>query len=133
MPASYRTDDGRFEVMRPLIECAERDIAAFAAELAFPIIPCKLCGSQEGCKRDAMTPLIDTLERDHPHVRAVMANALRNVGPATCSIATSSARGPSAPPRSARRRSRRGRVTPPPSRCSAAVACACCSYSQNAL
>ena len=30
MPASYRTDDGRFEVIRPLIECAEADIAAFA-------------------------------------------------------------------------------------------------------
>ncbi|HEV7556112.1 MAG TPA: tRNA 2-thiocytidine(32) synthetase TtcA, partial [Kofleriaceae bacterium] len=39
MPASYRTDDGRFEVIRPLIECGESEIAAFAAELAFPIIP----------------------------------------------------------------------------------------------
>src|SRR5690242_17511055 len=81
MPASYRTDDGRFEVIRPLIECAEADIAAFAAEQAFPIIPCNLCGSQEGLKRDAMTALLAQLERDHPHVRAVMANALRNVRP----------------------------------------------------
>ncbi len=81
MPASYRTDDGRFDVIRPLIECAERDIAALAGELAFSIIPCKLCGSQDGLKRDAMTSLIDTLERDHPHVRAVMLNALRNVRP----------------------------------------------------
>src|SRR5258706_11009926 len=46
MPASYRTDDGRFEVIRPLIECSERDIAAFAHAQAFPIIPCNLCGSQ---------------------------------------------------------------------------------------
>ncbi|HMG53325.1 MAG TPA: tRNA 2-thiocytidine(32) synthetase TtcA [Kofleriaceae bacterium] len=81
MPASYRTDDGRFEVIRPLIECAEADIAAFAAELAFPIIPCNLCGSQDGLKRDAMTRLLGELERDHPHVRAVMLNALRNVRP----------------------------------------------------
>ncbi len=81
MPASYRTDDGRFEVIRPLIECAEPDIAALAAELAFPIIPCNLCGSQEGLKRDAMTRLLADLERDHPNVRAVMANALRNVRP----------------------------------------------------
>lgn len=81
MPASYRTDDGRFEVIRPLVECAEKDIAAFAAELAFPIIPCNLCGSQDGLKRDAMTALVDALERDHPHVRAVMANALANVRP----------------------------------------------------
>jgi tRNA 2-thiocytidine biosynthesis protein TtcA len=81
MPASYRTDDGRFEVIRPLIECAERDIAELAASLAFPIIPCNLCGSQDGLKRDAMTSLLDQLEREHPHVRAVMANALRNVRP----------------------------------------------------
>jgi tRNA 2-thiocytidine biosynthesis protein TtcA len=81
MPASYRTDDGRFEVIRPLIECAEDEIASFAAAQAFPIIPCNLCGSQDGLKRDAMTALIAQLERDHPHVRAVMLNALRNVRP----------------------------------------------------
>lgn len=81
MPASYRTDDGRFQVIRPLIECAEADIAAYAAELAFPIIPCNLCGSQDGLKRDAMTALLAQLEQSNPHVRAVMANALRNVRP----------------------------------------------------
>jgi tRNA 2-thiocytidine biosynthesis protein TtcA len=81
MPASYRTDDGRFDVIRPLIECAERDIATLAGELAFPIIPCNLCGSQDNLKRDAMTTLLDQLERENPHVRAVMANALRNVRP----------------------------------------------------
>jgi tRNA 2-thiocytidine biosynthesis protein TtcA len=81
MPASYRTDDGRFEVIRPLIECAESEIAALAAELAFPIIPCNLCGSQEGLKRDAMTQLLADLEQQNPHVRSVMLNALRNVRP----------------------------------------------------
>jgi len=81
MPARYRTDDERFEVIRPLIECAESEIAAFATELAFPIIPCNLCGSQEGLKRDAMTALLADLERDNPHVRAIMLNALRNVRP----------------------------------------------------
>jgi len=81
MPASYRTDDGRFEVIRPLIECGEADIAAYAAQLAFPIIPCNLCGSQDGLKRDAMTALLAQMEQTHPHVRSVMANALRNVRP----------------------------------------------------
>lgn len=81
MPASYRTDDGRFDVIRPLIECAEADIAAFAAHQAFPIIPCNLCGSQEGLKRDAMTQLLAQLEQTNPHVRSIMANALRNVRP----------------------------------------------------
>src|SRR5262245_33111230 len=81
MPASYRTDDGRFEVIRPLIGCAEADIAELAAQLAFPIIPCNLCGSQDGLKRDAMTALLAELEQQNPHVRSVMANALRNVRP----------------------------------------------------
>jgi tRNA 2-thiocytidine biosynthesis protein TtcA len=81
MPASYRTDDGRFEVIRPLIECAEKDIAEFAPTQSFPIIPCNLCGSQDGLKRDAMTALMAELEKTNPHIRAVMANALRNVRP----------------------------------------------------
>ena len=81
MPAGYRTDDDRFDVIRPLIDCAEADIAAFAASRAFPIIPCNLCGSQDGLKRDAMTALLAELERTNPHVRSVMLNALRNVRP----------------------------------------------------
>ena len=81
MPARYRTDDDRFDVIRPLIETAESDIAELAAGAGFPIIPCNLCGSQEGLKRDAMTALLADLERQHPHVRSIMLNALRNVRP----------------------------------------------------
>ena len=58
MPAKYRTDDGRFDVIRPMIECAESDVAEFARHMAFPILPCNLCGSQDGLKRDAMTRLL---------------------------------------------------------------------------
>jgi tRNA 2-thiocytidine biosynthesis protein TtcA len=81
MPASYRTDDGRFEVIRPLIGCAERDIVELATEVGFPILPCNLCGSQDGLRRDLMTRLLDQIEQEHPHVRAIMASALRNVHP----------------------------------------------------
>jgi len=81
MPARYRTDDGRFVVIRPLIECSEPTIAELAAALEFPIIPCNLCGSQDGLKREAMKDLLDQIERSHPHVRSVMLNALRNVRP----------------------------------------------------
>jgi tRNA 2-thiocytidine biosynthesis protein TtcA len=81
MPAKFTTDDGACEVIRPLIGCAEADLAAFAAYRAFPILPCNLCGSQEGLKREAMSALIAHLEATHPHVRQVMANALRNVHP----------------------------------------------------
>jgi tRNA 2-thiocytidine biosynthesis protein TtcA len=81
MPAVYTTDDGRFDVIRPLIECDEASIAELAALEAFPILPCNLCGSQDGLKRDAMNALLTSLEKDNPHVRSVMLNAIRNVRP----------------------------------------------------
>jgi tRNA(Ile)-lysidine synthase TilS/MesJ len=81
MPAGYTTDDGRFRVIRPLIECAEADIVEHARAMGYPILPCNLCGSQDNLRRDRMTALIGELEREHPYVRQVMLNALRNVRP----------------------------------------------------
>jgi len=81
MPATYRTNDDRFDVIRPLVECAEVDIAALAAEMAFPILPCNLCGSQDGLRRDAMARLLEQLERESPDVRSVMLHALGNIRP----------------------------------------------------
>ncbi|MER2563148.1 MAG: tRNA 2-thiocytidine(32) synthetase TtcA [Myxococcaceae bacterium] len=81
MPATYRTDDGRFDVIRPLIECAEADIAAFAALEGFPILPCTLCGSRPDSRRDAMGALLTQLEGLHPRVRESMLAALGNVRP----------------------------------------------------
>jgi tRNA 2-thiocytidine biosynthesis protein TtcA len=81
MPATYRTNDDRFDVIRPLIECDEAIIAELAQALAFPILPCNLCGSQDGLRRDVMGKLLDQLEKDSPNVRAVMASALANVRP----------------------------------------------------
>lgn len=81
MPARYTTDDGRFEVIRPLIECGEDEIARYAEERGFPILPCNLCGSQDGLRRDAMHALLDQLEQQNKDVRNVMLQALRNVRP----------------------------------------------------
>lgn len=81
MPASYVTDDGKLSVIRPLIGCAEATIREFAELSAFPIVPCNLCGSQSGLKRDRMTALLDELSRESPNLRAVMAHALGNVRP----------------------------------------------------
>ncbi len=79
MPATYRTDCGRFEVIRPLVEIAEADIVAHAEHVGYPILPCNLCGSQSGLQRNAMADLLATLERDIPNVREVMLAALKNV------------------------------------------------------
>ena len=81
MPAQYTTDDGRFQVIRPLIECAEARIAELAEALAFPILPCNLCGSQEGLQREQMKDLLSAMEAKHPDVRSVMLQSLRNVRP----------------------------------------------------
>ena len=79
MPAAYTTDCKRFRVIRPIIECAERDIAAYAKMREFPILPCNLCGSQSGMKRVEMAALLGRLEADIPNVREVMLAALKNV------------------------------------------------------
>ncbi|MFN3199815.1 MAG: tRNA 2-thiocytidine(32) synthetase TtcA [Bradymonadia bacterium] len=81
MPASYTTDDGRFDVIRPLIECAERDIAQHALNVGYPILPCNLCGSQSGLKRQSIEALLTRLEGEIPDVRTVMLAALQNVRP----------------------------------------------------
>jgi len=81
MPASYLTDDGKLSVIRPLLGSAEATIREFAELSAFPILPCNLCGSQSGLKRERMTALLDELAQESPNVRAVMANALSNVRP----------------------------------------------------
>lgn len=81
MPAAYETDDGRFRVIRPLIECGEVDIRDHAALVGYPILPCNLCGSQDGLRRQAMKSLLDQLEAEHPSVRATMLSALGNVHP----------------------------------------------------
>ncbi len=81
MPPVYTTDDGRFKVIRPLIECAETDIQDYAQERAFPILPCNLCGSQAGLQRVKMGHLLDQLEEQIPNVRDVMLASLKNVRP----------------------------------------------------
>lgn len=81
MPPKYTTDDGRFEVIRPLIQCEERQLVTLSEEQAFPILPCNLCGSQDGLKRDRMTALLARLEEEKPDVKSVMMTALANISP----------------------------------------------------
>jgi len=81
MPARLRSDDGRNVLVRPLAYCAEEDIAAFAEEQGFPILPCDLCGSQEGLYRKKIKRMLAELEADNPKVKSNLFAALAHVRP----------------------------------------------------
>ena len=79
MPPKLLNDEGDVTVLRPLAYCAEADLAKFAEAMRFPIIPCDLCGSQEGLQRNAMKAMLDEIERKMPGRKDTMIRALGNV------------------------------------------------------
>ena len=81
MPPLLRSDDGRNVVIRPLMQCAEAEIATYAQGMGFPILPCNLCGSQEGLKRQRMKQMLSVLTQENEKVPGNIAAALANVRP----------------------------------------------------
>src|SRR5580765_7236308 len=73
------SDDGRHVVIRPLAYVRERDLARYAEAMAFPIIPCTLCGSQENLQRKQVSALLREWEKKHPGRIETIFNALGNV------------------------------------------------------
>ena len=81
MPPKLRSDNGRHVVIRPLAYCAERDLERFARALRFPIIPCNLCGSQDGLERQRIKAMLAQWERESPGRTAQIFRAVQHVGP----------------------------------------------------
>jgi tRNA 2-thiocytidine biosynthesis protein TtcA len=81
MPPKLVSDDGRHVVIRPLAYCAEKDIARYARGRGFPIIPCKLCGSQDNMKRREIKAMLETWEREDPGRTERLFRSLQNVTP----------------------------------------------------
>ncbi|WP_295724013.1 tRNA 2-thiocytidine(32) synthetase TtcA [uncultured Bartonella sp.] len=81
MPGKLVNDEGDMLVLRPLVYAAEEDLAKFAEAMQFPIIPCNLCGSQDGLQRNAMKNMLNDIEKKMPGRKDTMIRALTNVRP----------------------------------------------------
>ncbi len=81
MPPKLLNDEGDLLTLRPLALCAEDDIAHFARAMAYPIIPCNLCGSQDGLQRQQVKQMLNEWERTHPGRRETIFRALMTVRP----------------------------------------------------
>ncbi len=79
MPPIQRNDADNNTIIRPLAYCQEAEIAKYAEEQKFPIIPCDLCGSQPNLKRARVKRLVNELEKETPFIRSSIMTALTNV------------------------------------------------------
>ncbi|MEM6741545.1 MAG: tRNA 2-thiocytidine(32) synthetase TtcA [Pseudomonadota bacterium] len=81
MPPKLVNEAGDLFVLRPLAHVAEADCARFAQTMGYPIIPCDLCGSQDGLQRQQIKAILDGWETNSPGRRQVMFRALMNARP----------------------------------------------------
>jgi tRNA 2-thiocytidine biosynthesis protein TtcA len=81
MPPRLLNEEGDLFLARPLAFVAEADCDRFAQAMNYPIIPCDLCGSQEGLQRAQVKKLLDDWEVRTPGRRQVMFRSLMNVRP----------------------------------------------------
>ncbi|MBF9059283.1 tRNA 2-thiocytidine(32) synthetase TtcA [Rhodobacterales bacterium HKCCSP123] len=81
MPPKLLNDEGDLMVLRPLAHVTEADCEAFSRAMSYPIIPCDLCGSQDGLQRQAIKRMLDEWEAKAPGRRGKMFSALMNARP----------------------------------------------------
>ena len=81
MPPKLVNEQGDLFVYRPLAHVSETDCEKFAKAMQYPIIPCDLCGSQDGLQRQQIKQLLDGWERNSPGRRQVIFRALTSARP----------------------------------------------------
>jgi tRNA 2-thiocytidine biosynthesis protein TtcA len=79
MPPKLLSEDRRHIVIRPLAYVSESDLLRYARVRDFPIIPCRLCGSQESSQRLTVKHMLQQWERDYPGRTETIFSALRKV------------------------------------------------------
>ena len=81
MPPKLLTDDGAHVVIRPLAYCSEGEIAKYARGMAFPIIPCNLCGSQSNLQRQKIREMMTDWDARYPGRTESVFTAMQNIVP----------------------------------------------------
>ena len=81
MPPKLLNEEGDIVLLRPLAYCSEDDIARFAEAMQFPIIPCDLCGSQDGLQRQSIKSMLKAWEIAAPGRKRTILRALANTKP----------------------------------------------------
>ena len=81
MPPKLLNDAGDLFVYRPLSYVAEADCDKFSANMNYPIIPCDLCGSQDGLQRLNIKELLNSWESKNPGRKQKIFRALMNINP----------------------------------------------------
>ena len=79
MPPKLVSDGGDHMVIRPMAYVSEKDLVRWAAHRQFPIIPCTLCGSQDGLQRQVVGEMLREWEKKFPGRIENMFAALQNV------------------------------------------------------
>src|SRR4051794_38776218 len=80
MPPKLLSDDGRHVVIRPLAYVCEKDLSNYAEAMAFPIIPCTLCGSQENLQRKQIGRMLKEWDKQPGRIESIM-RALTDIAP----------------------------------------------------
>jgi tRNA 2-thiocytidine biosynthesis protein TtcA len=81
MPPKLVSDGGDHMVIRPLAYVAEKDLERWSKVRQFPIIPCTLCGSQDGLQRQVVGEMLREWEKKFPGRIENMFAAMQNVVP----------------------------------------------------
>lgn len=81
MPPKLLSDDKQNVVIRPLAYCKEADLEAYAELKEFPIIPCNLCGSQDGLQRQVIKDMLQQWEKQNQGRLETIFSATKNVAP----------------------------------------------------
>ena len=81
MPPKLVNEEKDLFVYRPLSYVAEADCEKFSKQMNYPVIPCDLCGSQDGLQRQQVKRILDGWEKNSPGRRQVMFRSLMNTKP----------------------------------------------------